>query len=75
MAILGNAKRFIRSPSAQKVIGESMNEREKPEALIYWVAFVDGIWSGKIIYQALNQHAIIADVSARMDTTSRGKTS
>lgn len=41
MAILGNSKRFIRSPSAQKVI--------------------DGIWSGRIIYQAMNQHAIIAD--------------
>ncbi|GHJ86400.1 hypothetical protein NliqN6_2802 [Naganishia liquefaciens] len=41
MAILGNAKRFIRSPSAQKVI--------------------EGIWSGRIVYHAVNQYAIIAD--------------
>lgn len=41
MAIISGSKRFIRSPSCQKVI--------------------EGIWSGKIIYSALNTHALIAD--------------
>lgn len=43
MAIISSSKRFIRSPSCQKVI--------------------EGIWSGRIIYSALNAHALIADVS------------
>ncbi|ODN80904.1 hypothetical protein L202_03030 [Cryptococcus amylolentus CBS 6039] len=41
MAIISGSKRFIRSPSCQKVI--------------------EGIWAGKIIYSALNAHALIAD--------------
>ncbi|XAO25011.1 hypothetical protein I312_103820 [Cryptococcus bacillisporus CA1280] len=41
MAIISTSKRFIRSPSCQKVI--------------------EGIWSGRIIYTALNAHAFIAD--------------
>nr|XP_019010032.1 uncharacterized protein I206_05594 [Kwoniella pini CBS 10737]OCF48813.1 hypothetical protein I206_05594 [Kwoniella pini CBS 10737] len=41
MAIISGSKRFIRSPSCQKVI--------------------EGIWTGKIIYSALNAHALIAD--------------
>ncbi|WVQ81319.1 hypothetical protein IAT38_003442 [Cryptococcus sp. DSM 104549] len=41
MAIISGSKRFIRSPSCQKVI--------------------EGIWSGRIIYSALNAHALIAD--------------
>ncbi|GFZ47257.1 hypothetical protein JCM24511_05000 [Saitozyma sp. JCM 24511] len=41
MAIISSSKRFIRSPSCQKVI--------------------EGIWSGRIIYSALNAHALIAD--------------
>ncbi|WVW79597.1 hypothetical protein I302_101566 [Kwoniella bestiolae CBS 10118] len=41
MAIISGSKRFIRSPSCQKVI--------------------EGIWSGRIIYSALNTHALIAD--------------
>ncbi|EIW66012.1 hypothetical protein TREMEDRAFT_74835 [Tremella mesenterica DSM 1558] len=41
MAIISSSKRFIRSPSCQKVI--------------------EGIWSGKIIYSAMNTHALIAD--------------
>jgi hypothetical protein len=45
MAIISSSKRFIRSPSCQKVI--------------------EGIWSGRIIYSALNAHALIADVSVK----------
>ncbi|WRT69282.1 uncharacterized protein IL334_006266 [Kwoniella shivajii] len=41
MAIISGSKRFIRSPSCQKVI--------------------EGIWTGRIIYSALNAHALIAD--------------
>ncbi|WVF65343.1 hypothetical protein IAT40_000069 [Kwoniella sp. CBS 6097] len=41
MAIISSSKRFIRSPSCQKVI--------------------EGIWTGRIIYSALNAHALIAD--------------
>ncbi|WVR08864.1 hypothetical protein IAU60_005923 [Kwoniella sp. DSM 27419] len=41
MAIISGSKRFIRSPSCQKVI--------------------EGIWSGRIIYSAMNAHALIAD--------------
>ncbi|OWZ75703.1 hypothetical protein C365_06273 [Cryptococcus neoformans Bt85] len=41
MAIISSSKRFIRSPSCQKVI--------------------EGIWGGRIIYTALNAHALIAD--------------
>lgn len=63
MAILGNSKRFIRSPSAQKVIGELGDAHRDDRALIFRITFADGIWSGRIVYHAVNQYAIIADVS------------
>ncbi|KAJ7155368.1 receptor-activated Ca2+-permeable cation channel [Mycena crocata] len=43
MAIVGRAKRFIKSTSCQKVI--------------------DGIWSGRYVYQAESSHAILSDAS------------
>lgn len=36
MAILGNSKRFIRSPSVQKVIGKSCNTYRGDRELILW---------------------------------------
>ncbi|KAJ6581498.1 hypothetical protein B0H19DRAFT_509083 [Mycena capillaripes] len=45
MAIVGKAKRFIKSSSCQKVI--------------------DGIWSGKYVYQAESSHAILSDTYKR----------
>jgi hypothetical protein len=30
----------------------------------------DGIWSGKVIYHAVNQHAMISDVSCRLELIS-----
>lgn len=44
MAIISKSKRFIKSPSTQRVI--------------------QGIWTGRVIYQAASVHAIIADVRA-----------
>lgn len=41
MAIISTSKRFIRSPSCQKVI--------------------EGIWTGKIVYTSVNEHALIQD--------------
>ena len=58
MAIISGSKRFIRSPSCQKVIGASGISRWTPADQ------AEGIWSGKIIYSALNTHALIADVSS-----------
>ncbi|KAJ6610203.1 hypothetical protein B0H10DRAFT_2438133 [Mycena sp. CBHHK59/15] len=46
IAIVGKAKRFIKSSSCQKVI--------------------DGIWSGKCVYQAESSHAILSDTYKRM---------
>jgi hypothetical protein len=43
MAIVGKAKRFIKSTSCQKVI--------------------DGIWSGRYVYQAESNHSILSDAS------------
>ncbi|KAF7356596.1 hypothetical protein MVEN_00993600 [Mycena venus] len=43
MAIVGKAKRFIKSSSCQKVI--------------------DGIWSGRYVYQAESNHSILSDAS------------
>ncbi|KAK0202576.1 hypothetical protein DFS33DRAFT_1374610 [Desarmillaria ectypa] len=45
MAILGRAKRFIKSSSCQKVI--------------------DGIWTGKCVYQATSSHSILSDTYKR----------
>ncbi|KIY62606.1 hypothetical protein CYLTODRAFT_494529 [Cylindrobasidium torrendii FP15055 ss-10] len=45
MAILGKAKRFIKSSACQKVI--------------------DGIWTGKYVYQATSSHSILADTYKR----------
>ncbi|OBZ74219.1 Calcium channel YVC1 [Grifola frondosa] len=45
MAILGQAKRFIKSSACQKVI--------------------DGIWSGKIVYQADSSRSILSDTYKR----------
>ncbi|KAF9045820.1 hypothetical protein BDZ89DRAFT_1058779 [Hymenopellis radicata] len=45
MAILGKAKRFIKSSSCQKVI--------------------DGIWTGKCVYQATSSHSILSDTYKR----------
>ncbi|KAJ7623199.1 receptor-activated Ca2+-permeable cation channel [Roridomyces roridus] len=45
MAIVGKAKRFIKSTSCQKVI--------------------DGIWSGRYVYQAESSHAILSDTYKR----------
>ncbi|EIW58800.1 uncharacterized protein TRAVEDRAFT_72272 [Trametes versicolor FP-101664 SS1] len=45
MAILGQAKRFIKSSACQKVI--------------------DGIWSGKIVYQASSSRSILSDTYKR----------
>ncbi|KAI0372690.1 hypothetical protein BV20DRAFT_1050569 [Pilatotrama ljubarskyi] len=45
MAILGQAKRFIKSSPCQKVI--------------------DGIWSGKIVYQAESSRSILSDTYKR----------
>ncbi|KAF9530419.1 hypothetical protein CPB83DRAFT_850884 [Crepidotus variabilis] len=45
MAILGKAKRFIKSSACQKII--------------------DGIWSGKCVYQAQSSHSILADTYKR----------
>ncbi|KAJ7224298.1 hypothetical protein GGX14DRAFT_351429, partial [Mycena pura] len=45
MAIVGKARRFIRSSSCQKVI--------------------DGIWSGRFVYQAESSHAILSDTYKR----------
>ncbi|KAJ7612493.1 receptor-activated Ca2+-permeable cation channel [Mycena polygramma] len=45
MAIVGRAKRFIKSSSCQKVI--------------------DGIWSGRYVYQAESSHAILSDTYKR----------
>ncbi|KAI0629114.1 hypothetical protein C8Q77DRAFT_1161302 [Trametes polyzona] len=45
MAILGQAKRFIKSSPCQKVI--------------------DGIWSGKIVYQASSSRSILSDTYKR----------
>lgn len=41
LAIISGSKRFIRSPSCQKVI--------------------EGIWTGKIVYTSVNEHALIQD--------------
>ena len=62
MAILGNAKRFIRSPSAQKVIG-AFCILVKNMHIDFGRSASEGIWSGRIVYHAVNQYAIIADVS------------
>jgi hypothetical protein len=64
MAIVSSSKRFIRSPSCQKVIGDCH--------VLYpytWKLITEGIWSGHIIYSGVNAHALIADVrvSSRMD--------
>ncbi|KAJ7091388.1 receptor-activated Ca2+-permeable cation channel [Mycena belliarum] len=45
MAIVGKAKRFIKSSSCQKVI--------------------DGIWSGRYVYQAESSHSILSDTYKR----------
>ncbi|PBK69268.1 hypothetical protein ARMSODRAFT_1019246 [Armillaria solidipes] len=45
MAILGRAKRFIKSSSCQRVI--------------------DGIWTGKCVYQATSNHSILSDTYKR----------
>ncbi|KAK0438117.1 hypothetical protein EV421DRAFT_1972863 [Armillaria borealis] len=45
MAILGRAKRFIKSSSCQRVI--------------------DGIWTGKCVYQATSSHSILSDTYKR----------
>ncbi|KDQ19429.1 hypothetical protein BOTBODRAFT_170530 [Botryobasidium botryosum FD-172 SS1] len=45
LAIIGNARRFIKSTACQKII--------------------DGIWSGKIVYQAESDHAILSDTYKR----------
>ncbi|KAF8159446.1 receptor-activated Ca2+-permeable cation channel [Crassisporium funariophilum] len=45
MAILGKAKRFIKSSACQKVI--------------------DGIWTGKCVYQAESSHSILSDTYKR----------
>ncbi|KAF8653547.1 hypothetical protein AX16_003910 [Volvariella volvacea WC 439] len=45
IAILGRAKRFIKSSSCQRVI--------------------DGIWSGKYVYQAQSAHSILSDTYKR----------
>ena len=61
MAIISGSKRFIRSPSCQKVIG-AFGISVSSSGLAAEQA--EGIWSGKIIYSALNTHALIADVSS-----------
>lgn len=58
MAIVSSSKRFIRSPSCQKVIGELRRQREIGKA----ADGSEGIWSGRIIYSAQNVRALIADV-------------
>lgn len=58
MAIISSSKRFIRSPSCQKVIGKSL--LLGMDDLMTIIA--EGIWGGRIIYTALNAHALIADV-------------
>ncbi|KAK4684377.1 hypothetical protein P7C73_g5800, partial [Tremellales sp. Uapishka_1] len=58
MAVVSSSKRFIRSPSCQKVIGGFMTE----DMVIRGAKNLpEGIWSGRIIYSALNAHAFIAD--------------
>lgn len=67
MAILGNSKRFIRSPSAQKVIGELQRrcaEGWHAKVASHSAHRTEGIWSGRIVYHAVNPYAIIADVSS-----------
>lgn len=58
MAIISSSKRFIRSPSCQKVIGKFLQLGIDDLLTIN----AEGIWGGRIIYTALNAHALIADV-------------
>jgi hypothetical protein len=61
MAILGDAKRFIKAAACQKIISTS------DDNLVYVLHLdppgVDGIWSGQIIYQPEGSHSILSDVS------------
>lgn len=63
LAIIGQAKRFIKSASAQKVIGEFLRPfRQFRRWVLKATASEDLIWSGKIVYQAESEHSFLSDV-------------
>jgi hypothetical protein len=65
MAIISKSKRFIKSPSCQKVRHDSCNNRflsSVPDLTDPSWQVINGIWTGRVIYQAASVHAIIADV-------------
>lgn len=69
MAIISKSKRFIKAPSCQKVRPEAVASDPDPIHLPDssfparpFLQVINGIWTGRVIYQAASVHAIIADV-------------
>ena len=59
MAIIGQAKRFIKSDAFQKVIGTgALSHRNERSVSIT----LDCIWSGRVVYQAESDHSFLSDV-------------
>jgi len=60
MAILGKAKRFIKSSACQKVIDGIWT---CVSTCFVHETFIHTIYSGKCVYQAQSAHSILSDVS------------